>query len=291
MYTNITISLSLHIGVTMRNRSNDLFNKNDMVNVMMRVGFENSEAPADKDNRDEDALFLFLDIFGSSICGHQNYNTLDQQRTRFQDCSTVSDEALGIFFIEKNWEKWDSQVHKENGGTEDCFKIHDTGGIVYTKLHSNKKFGGWTNSAMERFTTIARMVSTSRRSKRRQDLEEKYMIYKRSQNPTYTLFNTHADMPNEKEKSNEIIKPYNDLMIDLPKVTCNTETNTNHPTIFSFSKHSSKITPTFLLKEDKNHGSLMEDASDVGGQDESYANDEDDQSNDESEDNEDSVDL
>ena len=46
-------------------------------------------------------LFLFLEWFGQSIVGYQNYNVAKQEEVRFSEVSTILDEASALFTLSK----------------------------------------------------------------------------------------------------------------------------------------------------------------------------------------------
>ena len=79
-----------------------IFNKNMMLNISTIIG--DGDKPVS--NIEKRSFFFFLDMFGDTICGYKNYSDYYKQIYIFQERCTVSDEAIALFFLEKNWDKW-----------------------------------------------------------------------------------------------------------------------------------------------------------------------------------------
>ena len=142
-----------------------IFNKKLMMNISIII-YGTSDKVGNIEKR---AFFLFLDTFGDTICGYKNYSDYFKQIYLFQEQCTVSDEAIALFFLEKNWDTWAKGVYEMETYEEETLKIMqqhdveaDSNSFVFTKKHSNKKFGGWTHDAITRFTDIARKVASAR---------------------------------------------------------------------------------------------------------------------------------
>ena len=193
-----------------------IFNKNMMLNISTIIG--DGDKPVS--NIEKQSFFFFLDMFGDTICGYKNYSDYYKQIYIFQERCTVSDEAIVLFFLEKNWDKWAEGVYDMESNVEESLKIMQQHGveacpqqIVFTKKHSNKKFGGWTHGAIERFTDIARKVASARDRKERKVVEQEYMQYRRSKN---TKFKSLMDGSDDDENLDEQVKrappvAYNEL--------------------------------------------------------------------------------
>ena len=119
------------------------------------------------DTSDQQKIFhLFLDVFGSSIAEYSNFNQNVKANKLFQRSCTVSDEAYGIFTLERCWNTWLKEI-KNN-------KKEPPRSSEFTKKNSNKKCGGWTEEGLRRFTSIANLVAISRESDQRKNSEELY---------------------------------------------------------------------------------------------------------------------
>ena len=115
---------------------------------------------------------MFLDYFGQAIVGHKYFNTELRCKNNFSDSCTVSDEAFGRFTLERCWESWLSgATNKDRPGK--CTIKAD-----HTKEKSNKRFGGWEQEGINRFTAIAHLVASDRKLGERQRMEDEYRMSK-----------------------------------------------------------------------------------------------------------------
>ena len=109
-----------------------------------------------------------MDYFGQAIVGHKLFNNQLKCQTLFSDVATVSDEAFAKFTLERCWESWLSGVLQENNpGTMVVKAIH-------TNEKSNKKFGGWDEEGLKRYSAIAGIVNAQRKLLDRQEYEREY---------------------------------------------------------------------------------------------------------------------
>ena len=219
--------------------SNDLqniFHKETIVNILLSYTQEEQTQVKDT-NEQEKHTKLFLDFFGTSIAEYSNYNSSEKGRKLFQRSCTISDEAFGIFTIERCWSTWLKEMTHNF--------VSPPRSSEYTRKNSNKKCGGWTEIGLKHFSKIAQMVAESRESNQRKNVEERYRLSHLKN--VQCKEKTHFDNPEGSE--NQIITelptfiPYNDFpdILDDPSVddTMNTEKSGKYHVIyfFTFSKH------------------------------------------------------
>ena len=171
-------------------------------------GNDNTDGNIDGNTNDtEKFFFLFLDNFGKSIAEASKFNDKCKKISMFQDCCTTSDEAFGIFTIERCWDTWT----KEMVQGKDKIQKNDS---IYVQRYANKKYAGWNSNGLKRFSVIANEVSIARSTNKRKNLEEKYRIEKRGnkEQEVNKLSNVSAS---ETFEPNTIFVPYNDLPKDM----------------------------------------------------------------------------
>ena len=57
---------------------------------------------------------LFLEQFGKCLAGVAVYGNEERANKRFSEKITISDEAFGIFTLERNWDVWASEEDTGN---------------------------------------------------------------------------------------------------------------------------------------------------------------------------------
>ena len=116
----------------------------------------------------EKSFYIFLDYFGQAIVGHKFFNEDVKRDVIFSSTCTVSDEAYGRFTLERCWDSWLSTCNKKNNPNAFIVKPK------HTVLKSNKKFGGWDQEGLKRYSDIAKLVSANRKTHKRKEMEENY---------------------------------------------------------------------------------------------------------------------
>ena len=161
--------------------SKKLFIKPLMTNIM--VMFKDAEDGESQDitKMEQDAFNLFLDTFGETISGFKEFSDYNKQISLFSETCTVSDEAIVLFFLKKNWDKWSNDIGEMSQVNQEVIELTDkhqveraNNHIIYTKKHSNKKFGGWTPEGIERYNEITYLVFCARQTQVRKRLERAY---------------------------------------------------------------------------------------------------------------------
>ena len=181
-----------------------VFNKQTIVNVMMSFGSEEESLICDL-KQHKYTFKLFIDCFGESIAEFANFNKREKRNNLFQHACTTSDEAFGIFTIERCWDTWFIEVsqHKKTPPRASAF----------TKKNSNKKYCGWTKEGLLRYSDIAKSVFKSRQSDTRKNEEEEYRLTYQDQymiTATNSGTNTNILFDNDQTNTNTFV-PYNDL--------------------------------------------------------------------------------
>lgn len=82
---------------------------------------------------------------------------------------TPSDEAFGIFTLERCWDTWMKE--------EITSKKEAPRSSSYTIKNSNQKYAGWSKLGLKRFSDIASAVMTSRDDDDRKNMEEAYRLH------------------------------------------------------------------------------------------------------------------
>lgn len=189
------------------------FNKNTLVSIMTK--------PIEAKNKEhKETFYFFLDYFGKPIAEASKYNDNKKKQVMFQDSCTTSDEAFGIFTLERCWDTW----MKEMLQGKEKVKQRESN---YVEKNSNKKFAGWKSSGLKRYSTIAEAVTTSRISDTRKSIEEAYRIQKNSTGDTY--FEGQDEISSFKPSQITYV-PYNDLPQSIMENDMNAEpeANRNH---------------------------------------------------------------
>jgi hypothetical protein len=148
---------------------------------------------------------LFLDYFGESIAEFASYNKREKRNNLFQHACTTSDEAFGIFTLERCWDTWFTEVSEHT-------KMPPRSS-AFTKKNSNQKYCGWTKEGLQRYSDIAKLVYNSRLSDKRKNTEEEYRLAYHEQflnAATNSGLNTTLFI-DEKESKTDNFVPYNDL--------------------------------------------------------------------------------
>ena len=155
----------------------------------MKNPFFNKENLCMITNIHRKAFFLLLDEFGQALSGHKRFNDNMKSKFTFSTVCTVSDEAFAIFTLERCWESWVSEMKRTIDPQEILVKPK------HTKEKSNKKFGGWDQEGLKRFSTIAKIIGIERTLTRRKELEESYrqMYYDKLNSPVKDDQNTDKD--------------------------------------------------------------------------------------------------
>ena len=171
-------------------------------------------------SKQEKRFCLFLDIFGKSIAGASNYNDKEKKKEMFQDSCTASDEAFGIFTIERCWHTWMKEI------------VHGKEGVAhreseYVKKNSNKKYAGWKNNGLKRFSDLASAVLIARKSDQRKNMEESYRqtLIKNDETDEIKENDDYARSTCGNFEQKHIFVPYNDLPVT--KANCDV-TNANN---------------------------------------------------------------
>ena len=189
------------------------FNKNTLVSIM-------TKPISEKNKEHKETFYFFLDYFGKPIAEASKYNDNKKKLVMFQDSCTTSDEAFGVFTLERCWDTW----MKEMLHGKEKVKQRESN---YVEKNSNKKFAGWKSSGLKRYSTIAEAVTTSRISDARRSIEEAYRIQKNSTGDTY--FDGQDEISSFKPSQITYV-PYNDLPQSIMENDKNTDTedNRNH---------------------------------------------------------------
>ena len=193
---------------------NKHFQKETISGIM--ISFAPTEQSKMIDNSDQGRIFHHvIDYFGPSIAEHSNFNKNEKANRLFQRSCTISDEAYGIFTLERCWNTWMIEMvtkKKEPPRSSD-----------YTKKNSNKICGGWTEEGLRRFTTIAKLVSESRESDNRKNSEEDYRQtqLQKFQDEAGYHYIEHRHIKENMGTATESFIPYNDF--PEPNNDCETE--------------------------------------------------------------------
>jgi len=155
------------------------------------------------DDNSQEIFNIFLDYFGESIAEYSNFKKELKRNVLFQDACTPSDEAFGIFTIERCWSNWMSEF-RDN-------ERNEIRTAQYTKKNSNRRHGGWTIMGLQRFSDIARDVSSARSLPVRKHMEESYRkMYEDKYSDNENMCSrSKPDFRNE-----VMFEPYNDLPKD-----------------------------------------------------------------------------
>ena len=119
-------------------------------------------------NVGKQTLFLVMDEFGQAMVGHKHFNKNMKSKFAFSKVCTVSDEAFGKFTLERCWESWMSEMEQNENPNIIAVKAK------HTKDKSNRKFGGWNQEGLIRFSKIAELVNIERTMKEKIKQEEEY---------------------------------------------------------------------------------------------------------------------
>ena len=202
------------------------FCKNTIVNIM--TSFAKDEQNTIINQEDQGKIFhLFIDSFGASMAEHARFNENEKGNKKFQNSCTVSDEAFGIFTIERCWATWMTEV------TENI-KVPPRS-AEFTNKNSNSKCGGWTNEGLQHFTNIAKKVLQSRNTDMRKSEEEKYRFTQaqKKMNETNNLPNQEVHFDKHNENTFESFVPYN----DFPDHTHQDNIKSNEGNVFVCNVH------------------------------------------------------
>ena len=194
-----------------------MFSKEVLINTLINMTQENSNNP-----NQEKFFFLFLDHFGASFAEAANFNSAEKQNKCFSQVCTNSDEAFGIFSIERCWDKWMTIASGHN--QTNCISS-DEDGNEYIRQKSNKKYGGLTSAGNKRYSEIAKAVILSRRSQYRKDMEEKYKVSKKNTNDALSLARNSNDF---RQEDRELETAYNDLGEISDNDECDSENDTEY---------------------------------------------------------------
>jgi len=131
----------------------------------------------------------------------------------FQQSCTASDEAFGIFTIERCWDAW---LREESENVKSTPRSCD-----YTKKNSNKKYRGWTKQGMKRFNYIAHLVNVNRDNTERKNDEETYRMkhYELHLKTVSSIDANNYHMNNNNDQCDDnsdeelSFTPYNDLTV------------------------------------------------------------------------------
>ena len=168
-----------------------IFTEENMVNILTSTT---------NDDNTQEIFNVFLDYFGESIAEYSNFKKELKRNVSFRDACTPSDEAFGIFTIERCWSNWMSE-----------FRDNERNAIrtaQYTKKNSNRKHGGWTIMGLQRFSEIARDVSSARSLSVRKNMEESY---RKKYEDKYSENENMCSRPKPDFQNEVIFEPYNDL--------------------------------------------------------------------------------
>ena len=140
-------------------------------------------------------FFLFLDTFGESIAEFSNFNKKERKNKLFQMSCTPSDEAFGIFTLERCWDTWMKE--------EITSKKEAPRSSSYTIKNSNQKYSGWSKVGLKRFSDIANAVMNARDNDDRKNMEEEYRLHYEKEHLTRMGLLYGHDVENAKYKSPE----------------------------------------------------------------------------------------
>ena len=146
---------------------------------------------------------LFLEQFGKCLAGVAVYGNEERANKRFSEKITISDEAFGIFTLERNWDVWASE---EDTGNKQPMRSGE-----YTEKNTNKKFSGWTREGMERYSEIAKRIRKVRKTQGRKDLEDKFKIKAEKENTSYSMRGSNMILDDTMMVSGKSMVPYNDI--------------------------------------------------------------------------------
>lgn len=153
---------------------------------------------------------MFLDYFGQSIAEYSNFKKSERGHKMFQRTCTISDEAYGIFTIERCWNTWWKEM-EEN-------KIAPPRTANFTNRNSNIKCGGWTKQGLCHFSNIANIVRLSRASDKRKNAEEEYRqkyieLHETEPSENNCISNHMKDTDTQNSNEDNNFTPYNDFPI------------------------------------------------------------------------------
>ena len=155
------------------------------------------------DDNSQEIFIIFLDYFGESIAEYSNFKKELKRNVLFQDACTPSDEAFGIFTIERCWSNWMSEF-RDN-------ERNEIRTAQYTKKNSNRRHGGWTIMGLQRFSDIARDVSSARSLPVRKHMEESY---RKKYEDKYSDNENMCSRSKPDFRNEVMFEPYNDLPKD-----------------------------------------------------------------------------
>ena len=155
------------------------------------------------DDNSQEIFNIFLDYFGESIAEYSNFKKELKRNVLFQDACTPSDEAFGIFTIERCWGNWMSEF-RDN-------ERNEIRTAQYTKKNSNRRHGGWTIMGLQRFSDIARDVSSARSLPVRKHMEESY---RKKYEDKYSDNENMCSRSKPDFRNEVMFEPYNDLPKD-----------------------------------------------------------------------------
>ena len=167
-------------------------------------------------NQTKEVFSLFLDSFGQALIGHKYFNDQMKSKYNFSKVCTISDEAFGIFTLERCWDSWISEMKRVTNPQETIIKAK------HTNEKSNKKFGGWDEKGLQRFSDIARVITITRDLPERVKMEDEY------RDSYYNKFNSLHEKKDDDTKTltrESTYIAYNDLGSDdeICKETIETE--------------------------------------------------------------------
>lgn len=146
---------------------------------------------------------LFLEQFGKCLAGVAVYGNAERANKRFSEKITISDEAFGIFTLERNWDVWASE---EDTGSKQPMRSGE-----YTEKNTNKKFSGWTREGMDRFSEIAKRIKKVRKTQGRKDLEDKFKLKAEKDLNSHSMRGPNMILDDTMMMSGKRMVPYNDI--------------------------------------------------------------------------------
>ena len=171
---------------------------------------------------DKETFFLFLDKFGQALIGHKYFNDNMKSKFNFSKVCTVSDEAFAKFTFERCWATWESEIKRTTNPQEIIVKPK------HTKEKSNKKFGGWDQEGLQRFSKIAELITAERKMINRQENEEAYRLryYEKLHS-----FGNAVKTDNDNGTTENSYVAYNDLGSDDDMCVMHGNSNTQDSTV------------------------------------------------------------
>ena len=81
----------------------------------------------------------------------------------------------------------------------------------YTEKNTNKKFSGWTQEGMDRYSELAKRIRKVRKTQGRKDLEDKFKIKAEKDLSSHSMRGPNMILDDTMMMSGKRMVPYNDI--------------------------------------------------------------------------------